>query len=195
VLASVQGHHLELGEPAHRAGDRRLGDERGHAWRNGLVKPVIPVRADCGGACPLVAGGVERSPDRVGFTLRATGAGESQDQSKRLFRAGPEFAQHWLAARSDEVAEDECDDDRVVELAGHRNEVRDEVEGQAKVDDEGDQQQLAAPWHAGVAREARHEHDAVRDERGKCTCVLTAPADHKPRDERGVHRKDDAERD
>jgi len=82
TLARVHGHHLELGEPAHWAGDRRLGDERGHAWRNGLVKPVIPVRADCGGACPLVAGDIERSPDRVGLTPRATGAGESQDQSK-----------------------------------------------------------------------------------------------------------------
>jgi hypothetical protein len=93
------------------------------------------------------------------------------------------------------VAEDKRDYDGVVELAGHWNEVRDEVEGQAKVGDEGDQQQLPAPWHAGVAREARHEHDAIGDERGKCACVLAAPADYEPDDEGGVHRKDDAERD
>jgi hypothetical protein len=135
------------------------------------------------------------SPDRVGFALSSTGPGESQDHSKRLFRAGPEFAQHRFAARSHEVAEDQRDDDRIVELPGHWYEVRDEVEGQAEVGDEGDQHQLATPWHTRIAREARHEHDAVGDERGKRTCVLTAAADHEPGEEGGVDRKHDAERD
>jgi hypothetical protein len=46
-------------------------------------------------------------PDRFGFALSSTGPGESQDQSKRLFRARPEFADHRFAARFDEVTEDE----------------------------------------------------------------------------------------
>ncbi len=116
----------------------------------------------------------------VGFALSATGPGESQDQSKRLFRSRPEFADHRFAARFHEVAKDECDDDRVVELPGHRNEVWDEVEGQGEIADEGDQQHLAASWYARIACEARHEHDAVGDKRGKCTCVLAAAADHEP---------------
>jgi hypothetical protein len=123
------------------------------------------------------------SPDRFGFALRSTGPGESQDQSKRLLRAGPEFDQHWFAARSDEVAEDECDDDRIVELPGHRDEVRDEVEGYTEIGDEGDQQQLATPRHPRIACKARHEHDAVRNERGKCTGILAAAANHKPGNE------------
>ena len=123
------------------------------------------------------------SADRVGFALEATRPGESQDQSKRLFRPRPELADHRFAARSDEVAKDERDDDRVVELPGDGNEVRDEVEGQGEIRDERDQQQLATPWHAWIACEARHEHDAVGDERGKCTCVLAAAADHEPGEE------------
>ena len=79
------------------------------------------------------------------------GPGQSQDQGKRLFRTRPELAQHWFAARPDEVAEDECDDDRIVELSGYWNEVRDEVKGQHEVSDDADQQQLTMPWHAGIA--------------------------------------------
>ena len=123
------------------------------------------------------------SPERVRLGLRATGPGQSHDQSQRSFGARPEFAHHRFAARSDEVTEDERDDDRIVELPGHRDEVRDEVEGQGQIGAEGDQQQLATSWDAGIVCKARHEHDAVGDERGKCTRVLTAAADHQPGDE------------
>src|SRR4029450_4166522 len=123
------------------------------------------------------------SADRVGFALRASGPGESQDQSKGPFRARPERAHNAAGGRSDEVAEDERDDDRIVELPGDWDEVRDEVEGQGEIGDEGDQQHLSTPWHAGIACEARYEHDAVGDERGKCTCVLVAAADHEPGEE------------
>jgi hypothetical protein len=114
---------------------------------------------------------------RVGFALEATRPGESQDQSKRLFRPRPELADHRFAARSNKVAKDERDDDRVVELPGDGNEVWDEVEGQGEIRDERDQQELATSWHARIACEARHEHDAVGDERGKCRASLAAAAD------------------
>ena len=123
------------------------------------------------------------SGDRVGFAVGATRPGESQDQTKRLFRPRPELADHRFAARSDEVTQDERDDDRIVELPGDGNEVWDEVEGQGEIRDERDQQELATQWHARIAGEARPEHDAVWDERGKCTCVLAATADHEPGEE------------
>jgi len=123
------------------------------------------------------------SADRIMFARRASGSGESQDQNKRLFRPRPEFADHRFVASSDEVAKDEREDDRVVELPGDRNEVWDEIERQGEIRDERDQQELTTPWHARIACESRHEHDAVGDERGKCTCVLTATADYEPGEE------------
>ena len=68
-------------------------------------------------------------------------------------------------------------------MARHGDEVRDEVEGQGEIADEGDELEFAAAWYAGIACEARHEDDAVGDEHGKCTCVLAAAADHEPGEE------------
>ena len=68
-------------------------------------------------------------------------------------------------------------------VPGDWDEVRDEVKRQSEIGQEGDQQQLATAWHARVACEARHQHDAVGDERGKCACVLATAADHEPGDE------------
>ena len=52
-------------------------------------------------------------------------------------RAGPELADELVAACPDEGAKDERDDDRVVELAGDGDGVRDEVERQCEVADDG----------------------------------------------------------
>jgi hypothetical protein len=135
------------------------------------------------------------SPERVGFALGSTGPSESQDQSKGLFRAGPEFDQHWFATPSDEAAEDEGDDDRIVELPSHWDEVRDKVERQSEIRNKGDQQQLAPPRHTRIACKARHEHDAVGYQRGKCPRVRASAPDHEPGEERAVYDEDHAERD
>ena len=45
---------------------------------------------------------------------------EAEDQRKRPFRARPELSDQRLAACSYKVAQRECDDERVVELAGDR---------------------------------------------------------------------------
>ena len=84
------------------------------------------------------------SPDRVGFALRVSGSRDSQNQGKGLFRAWPMFADHRFAARSDEMAQNERHDDRVVELPGDGDEVWDEVERQRQIATEGDEQQLVS---------------------------------------------------
>ena len=76
---------------------------------------------------------------------------------------------------------------------GDGDEVRDEIEGQAQIGDKGNEQQLAAPGHAGIACEAGDEHDAVRDECGECPCVVATTADDQPGEERAVDRKGDPE--
>jgi hypothetical protein len=56
-------------------------------------------------------------------------------------------------ARAQYAAQDEGDDDRVVELAGDRDEVRHEVERHAQVtDEEGDQQLAAGTSHIRCER-------------------------------------------
>jgi hypothetical protein len=49
-------------------------------------------------------------PDALSSPLR-----DAEDQHERPLRACPELADQRLAARTNEVAEDERDDDRVVE--------------------------------------------------------------------------------
>ena len=50
--------------------------------------------------------------------------GEPEDQLRRLAWPWPQLADQLLAARADEAAEDERDDDdRIVELPGDWNEV------------------------------------------------------------------------
>ena len=77
-----------------------------------------------------------------------------------------ELTNEGLAACPDEVAQDERDDDRVVELARDGDEVRDEIERQREVSDERQKQELAPARGTRLACQPRDEHDAVRDESG-----------------------------
>jgi hypothetical protein len=53
----------------------------------------------------------------------ARSPGESEDQRERLLGSRPEFADQVFAPGPDEAAEDERDDDRVVQLTGDGDEV------------------------------------------------------------------------
>jgi len=59
VTRATPGEHDRPLAREHARRGSSLGTTDGHACRNGLVKPVIPVRANGEGSCPLVAGGVE----------------------------------------------------------------------------------------------------------------------------------------
>jgi catechol 2,3-dioxygenase-like lactoylglutathione lyase family enzyme len=76
------------------------------------------------------------------------------------------------------VTEGERDDDRVVELASDGDEVGDEVERQRQLADEGEQQQLAATRNTRLARQPRHEHDAVGDECRERPCFVAPPDEY-----------------
>lgn len=58
-------------------------------------------------------------------------------------RSRPKFTYERFPARSDEVAKDEGNDERVVELPRNWDEVGNEIERQRQVADEREQEQLA----------------------------------------------------
>jgi len=77
-------------------------------------------------------------------------AGEAEDQGERALGSRPEFSDERLSARTDETAQDKGDDDRVIELPCHRDEIRDKVERQREVADQRRQKKLPSPRHARV---------------------------------------------
>src|SRR4051794_527433 len=83
--------------------------------------------------------------------VRRTHADEPEDHRERPFGAWPELADRRLAARADEVAEDESHENRIVELPRDGDEVRHEIERQSEIGDECDQQQLPTPRDPRIA--------------------------------------------
>lgn len=61
-----------------------------------------------------------------------------------MLRSGPQLADQFITTRADEAAEDEGDDDGIVELTRDGNEVRDEIEGKREVASERDEQKASA---------------------------------------------------
>ena len=115
------------------------------------------------------------------------------NRSERSVRA--RVAKEVLATRSDEMAEYKRNDDRIVELAGDRDEVGNEVERKRQIPREPEQHQLAAAWDSRLPCKSRHEDDAVGNECGESLSVLTAAERKQPDQERGVNGERDAERD
>ena len=122
-------------------------------------------------------------------------AREAEDHRERLFWPRPEFAYQRFAGCLDETAQDERDDDRVVQLPRDRDEVGHEIEGQGEVANEGEQEQLSVARDTWLTCQAGNENDAVRDEPGKGTCIVAPTANHQVADEPRVDHKGHAKRD
>src|SRR3954451_19237416 len=97
-----------------------------------------------------------RTPSRLIASLTR---GKPENNLERPLGAVPQLADEILTAGPDEAAEDERDDQYVVELTGDGNEVRHEVERQREVPDERQQEQLAATRDSWVACQAADEAD------------------------------------
>ena len=98
-----------------------------------------------------------------------------------MLGAGPEFADR-LPVATDQVAKHECQDDRVVELARHRDEVGNEVDGKRKVAHRQREYQLAPARHTRVAQEAPDQYHAVGDETGKRSGLGSAAGEDEEED-------------
>jgi hypothetical protein len=100
-----------------------------------------------------------------------------------------------LAARPQEASEHERDDDDVIELAGNRDEIRNQVERHRQVADESKQEQLPTKRHPVVANEPSDENDAVGNESGESACIAPAAGKQEHQDEQQPRNERDAEAD
>lgn len=92
-----------------------------------------------------------------------------------LDQLGPAPAQY--------VAQDESDDDRIIQIASDGNEVGHEVERHREVGDERGEDDLPAPRDAAVRQEPPEQDDKVRDE-AHCAGRFLAAGNDEPDEER-----------
>jgi hypothetical protein len=81
------------------------------------------------------------------------------------------LAREVWAAGAQHAAQDERDDDGVVELAGDGDEVGDEVEWKREVADQRGEQELASAGDAFVAEQAAEDDEAVGDARPRASTI------------------------
>jgi iron complex transport system substrate-binding protein len=99
------------------------------------------------------------------------------------------LADERLASPAQEAAEDERDDQDIVELAGDRDEVRDEVERQREVAGERDQEGLVPARHPRISQQAAAQDHAVRDELGAGAGALAPAGDHQSDHDRRIEEQ------
>lgn len=87
------------------------------------------------------------------------------------------------------------DQDRVVKLTGHRDEVGDQIEGHREVSHEQGEQQLAPARDPRIAEQSTKQHDAVGDEAAQRASVAAAAGDEQRTNEESVHGNRDPEPD
>ena len=103
------------------------------------------------------------------------------------------LVQNVRAAAAEHGAEDESDEDGVVELTRDGDEVGYEVEGEREVGDQSRDEQLAPARDPPVGQETAEENDAVGNEPGEGSRVGAATGPEQPGDEGGVHEEDGAD--
>jgi hypothetical protein len=84
-------------------------------------------------------------------------------------------------------SEDERHQDRIVELAGDRDEVGDEVEGDGEVHEREPGRELPARRNAPIGEQSLEEDGAVRHHPGDHADVPLAGANRQRGHQRGVH--------
>lgn len=75
----------------------------------------------------------------------------------RAVGSWPMFAEHGLASRSKNGPKDKRNRDGVIELPGHRDEVRNEIEGERQVAHEEHEQGLTTAGDARIGEETTNE--------------------------------------
>lgn len=92
------------------------------------------------------------------------------------------LAEKIIARGSEECAKRERDDDRIVELAGDRDEIGDQIKRRREVCRHAHEHGLVSPGDAGIPREPSEQDGAVGEEARDCLGVLAAPCEHECED-------------
>jgi hypothetical protein len=100
------------------------------------------------------------------------------------------LAQQLVATTPQDDAQGEGDGHGIVEVTGHRDEVRHEVEREREISDERSEQQLVPPAYAWVAEQTPEEHDGVAYEGCYAAHILPAAGDDEREDESRVDDQD-----
>src|SRR5207247_4347873 len=143
---------------------------------------------------PSRSGG-DRAPRPPARTRRDELSRESSDDGERALRPWPVFAGEWFDAAAKETAENDGDDEHIVELSGDRDEVRNEVERQSEICDEPDEERLLAARHARVLHQPAAKHDASGAETRELPRRLATPGDHERERQAAVEEDECADAD
>jgi hypothetical protein len=87
---------------------------------------------------------------------------------------------------SQDPAQDHGNENRIVELSGHRHEVGDEVQRHGKVPGQQEHGHLPRERHSSIGKKPFEEDDAVGYEPTQCSGVLSSPKDQQHHNERDV---------
>src|SRR5512132_4217155 len=90
------------------------------------------------------------------------------------------FGYDSRSAPPEDVAQNQCRDDRIVERACDRDELRDQVERRDDPHDREPDQSLRPARDARVAQQTAEEYDEVRQERRELAGGRTSPRDREP---------------
>lgn len=111
----------------------------------------------------------------MGFSGKSGREGETLDNSKSLRWAGPVLIDQLSTAAVQDEPEGQGDQDRVIKLTSHRDEVRDQVDRQRQIAEHQGESELAGARHATVGEESPEEDETIGNE-ARQRSRLAAPA-------------------
>lgn len=115
-------------------------------------------------------------------------AGKPKHDVERCWWARPVRFDEIGAAPPKDTPQCEGDDDGVVEVAGDRNEVGDEVERHEQIRDQGNKDELLTAGDAGIREQSLEEDHAIGNERRRGSRPFSTTGQDENGDEHGVKR-------
>jgi hypothetical protein len=126
---------------------------------------------------------------------RRTLAGEPKHYVERGGRTGPVLTQESGTGPSEHGPQHQRDENRIVELPGHGDEVGNQVERHRQVADEGEEKEFSRARDPLIAQETANEHHAIGYEAGDGPRSLAPAAEKQEAEEARVEGYEDGNAD